>query len=176
MALGTFHSLCLATFHLTQPPPTHPSLHPPHAQAERMTLGTFHSLCLAILRRDIEHLQGQGLPYRRGFAVYDQADSVKVVRRGVGGGGGTMEGSLFGFGSVRCMRPSRLFSSGEGATGGNRGSGWGVNGKDCFYGPILCSHIHGPRRRRCAHPLPPAPHSPTPTAPRRWLTRPSPSS
>eukprot|EP00967_Tisochrysis_lutea_P103057 scaffold155393_cov25-Tisochrysis_lutea.AAC.2 len=45
-----------------------------------MTLGTFHSLCLAMLRRDIESLQKVGLPYRRGFAVYDETDSLKVVR------------------------------------------------------------------------------------------------
>ena len=48
-------------------------------QADLLTLGTFHSLCLAMLRVHIHHLQPD-LPYRRNFAVYDETESLKVVR------------------------------------------------------------------------------------------------
>ena len=40
-------------------------------------VSTFHSLCVRILRRDIEALQ-QG--YTRSFTIYDQDDSVRVVK------------------------------------------------------------------------------------------------
>ena len=38
-------------------------------------LATFHSTCVRILRRDIGHLG-----FSRGFAIYDQADSLGVVK------------------------------------------------------------------------------------------------
>lgn len=38
---------------------------------------TFHSLCVRILRRDIEAL-GEG--YTRSFTIYDQDDSVRLVK------------------------------------------------------------------------------------------------
>lgn len=69
--------------------------------AEQVSVGTFHGICLAILRADIELLNGAdgggggrdggaggasgeggagaAFAYRRGFAVYDQADTVKTV-------------------------------------------------------------------------------------------------
>ena len=53
------------------------SLIGPH-EAEQVTMGTFHSLCLAILRSDIQHLSDTG--YRRGFAVYDEYYSLKLIR------------------------------------------------------------------------------------------------
>ncbi|MDQ3650271.1 MAG: UvrD-helicase domain-containing protein [Acidobacteriota bacterium] len=40
-------------------------------------ISTFHSLCVRILRRDIERL-GEG--YTRAFTIYDQDDSVRVVK------------------------------------------------------------------------------------------------
>jgi DNA helicase-2/ATP-dependent DNA helicase PcrA len=40
-------------------------------------ISTFHSLCVRILRRDIEAL-GEG--YTRSFTIYDQDDSVRVVK------------------------------------------------------------------------------------------------
>jgi DNA helicase-2/ATP-dependent DNA helicase PcrA len=43
--------------------------------AEGVWLSTFHSSCVRILRRDIGHLG-----YSRGFAIYDQADSLGVVK------------------------------------------------------------------------------------------------
>ena len=48
-------------------------------RAEQITMGTYHSLCLAMLRQDIEAL-GPALPYRRGFAVYDEEDARKLTR------------------------------------------------------------------------------------------------
>jgi DNA helicase-2/ATP-dependent DNA helicase PcrA len=38
-------------------------------------LATFHSICVRILRRDIGHLG-----YTRGFAIYDEADSLGVLK------------------------------------------------------------------------------------------------
>jgi DNA helicase-2/ATP-dependent DNA helicase PcrA len=38
-------------------------------------LATFHSICVRILRRDIGHLG-----YARGFSIYDEADSLGVVK------------------------------------------------------------------------------------------------
>ena len=43
--------------------------------AEGVWLGTFHSTCVRILRRDIGHLG-----FSRGFAIYDQADSLALVK------------------------------------------------------------------------------------------------
>src|ERR671917_2875254 len=40
-------------------------------------ISTFHSLCVRILRRDIERLQ-EG--YTRSFTIYDQDDSLRVVK------------------------------------------------------------------------------------------------
>src|SRR5918997_5407693 len=40
-------------------------------------ISTFHSLCVRILRRDIEKLE-EG--YTRAFTIYDQDDSVRVVK------------------------------------------------------------------------------------------------
>ena len=48
--------------------------------AESITMGTFHSLCLAMLRADIERLPAE-LGYRRGFAVYDEYASLKLIRK-----------------------------------------------------------------------------------------------
>jgi DNA helicase-2/ATP-dependent DNA helicase PcrA len=44
-------------------------------QAEGLWLGTFHSTCVRILRRDIGHL-GRS----RGFVIYDDTDSLGVVK------------------------------------------------------------------------------------------------
>ena len=46
----------------------------PHAGD--LWIGTFHSICVRILRRDIGHLQRS-----RGFVIYDDADSLGVVKR-----------------------------------------------------------------------------------------------
>jgi DNA helicase-2/ATP-dependent DNA helicase PcrA len=43
--------------------------------AEGVWLATFHSTCVRILRRDIGHLG-----FSRGFAIYDQADSLALVK------------------------------------------------------------------------------------------------
>ena len=43
-------------------------------------VSTFHSLCVRILRRDIEAL-GEG--YKRSFTIYDQDDSIKVIRASI---------------------------------------------------------------------------------------------
>ncbi len=43
-------------------------------------LSTFHSLCVRILRRDIEAL-GEG--YSRSFTIYDQDDSIRVVKAAI---------------------------------------------------------------------------------------------
>ncbi len=45
------------------------------ADSEGLWLGTFHSTCVRILRRDIGHL-GRS----RGFVIYDDADSLGVVK------------------------------------------------------------------------------------------------
>jgi len=63
------------------------------SQAEEITMGTFHSVCLSILRSQIQHVEVEKSPsslenndstfirpYRRGFGVYDEADSLKVLR------------------------------------------------------------------------------------------------
>ncbi len=51
-----------------------------HELLESETLGvwvaTFHSTCVRILRRDISHLG-----YEPNFAIYDQADSLQLVKR-----------------------------------------------------------------------------------------------
>lgn len=60
------------------------------AKAERVTMGTFHSVCLYMLRRDINLLrlvdeyESASIdhpfnPYRRGFGVYDEKESVKAI-------------------------------------------------------------------------------------------------
>ena len=46
------------------------------ADAAGVWLSTFHSLCVRILRRDIGHLG-----FSRGFAIYDEADSLGVVKQ-----------------------------------------------------------------------------------------------
>ena len=46
------------------------------ANAEGVWLSTFHSLCVRILRRDIGHLG-----YSRGFAIYDEADSLSAIKQ-----------------------------------------------------------------------------------------------
>ncbi|HJO24110.1 MAG: UvrD-helicase domain-containing protein [Myxococcota bacterium] len=46
--------------------------------AEGVWLGTFHSTCVRILRRDIGHLG-----FSRGFAIYDQSDSLALVKEAV---------------------------------------------------------------------------------------------
>jgi DNA helicase-2/ATP-dependent DNA helicase PcrA len=46
------------------------------ADAESVWLSTFHSVCVRILRRDIGHLG-----FSRGFAIYDEADSLSVVKQ-----------------------------------------------------------------------------------------------
>ncbi|MBW2271271.1 MAG: UvrD-helicase domain-containing protein [Deltaproteobacteria bacterium] len=43
--------------------------------AEEVWLGTFHSTCVRILRREIGHLG-----FSRGFAIYDQTDSLALVK------------------------------------------------------------------------------------------------
>ncbi len=43
--------------------------------SEGLWLGTFHSTCVRILRRDIGHLERS-----RGFVIYDDADSLGVVK------------------------------------------------------------------------------------------------
>jgi DNA helicase-2/ATP-dependent DNA helicase PcrA len=45
------------------------------ADAAGVWLATFHSVCVRILRRDIGHLG-----YSRGFSIYDEADSLGVVK------------------------------------------------------------------------------------------------
>ena len=44
-------------------------------QSRDLWVGTFHSVCVRILRREISHLG-----YSRGFAIYDEADSLSVVK------------------------------------------------------------------------------------------------
>ena len=44
-------------------------------EAEDLAIGTFHSICVRILRRDIGHL-GRS----RGFVIYDDSDSVGVIK------------------------------------------------------------------------------------------------
>jgi DNA helicase-2/ATP-dependent DNA helicase PcrA len=45
------------------------------AIADDLWVATFHSTCARILRRDITHLG-----YSRGFAIYDQADGLEVIK------------------------------------------------------------------------------------------------
>src|SRR5467141_2286682 len=45
-------------------------------QARRMWVMTFHSACARMLRSDAERLG-----YTRGFTIYDQADSRRMVKR-----------------------------------------------------------------------------------------------
>ncbi len=45
-------------------------------QARRMWVSTFHSFCARVLRAHAERLG-----YRRGFTIYDQGDSVRLVKR-----------------------------------------------------------------------------------------------
>jgi DNA helicase-2/ATP-dependent DNA helicase PcrA len=45
------------------------------AAADGLWLATFHSICVRILRRDIHHLG-----YPRSFSIYDEADSLGVVK------------------------------------------------------------------------------------------------
>ena len=49
-------------------------------RADSITMGTFHSLCLAILRVDIGKLP-EPFAYRRGFAVYDEHYSLKLIQK-----------------------------------------------------------------------------------------------
>ena len=44
--------------------------------AGELAIGTFHSMCVRILRRDIGHLER-----RRGFVIYDEADSLAVSKQ-----------------------------------------------------------------------------------------------
>ena len=44
-------------------------------QSADLWVGTFHSICVRILRREISHLG-----YSRGFAIYDQADGLSVMK------------------------------------------------------------------------------------------------
>jgi len=46
------------------------------SDAAGVWLSTFHSLCVRILRRDVGHLG-----FSRGFAIYDEADSLTVVKQ-----------------------------------------------------------------------------------------------
>ena len=46
------------------------------ADASSVWLSTFHSLCVRILRRDIGHLG-----FSRGFAIYDEADSLSAAKQ-----------------------------------------------------------------------------------------------
>ena len=46
------------------------------ADASGVWLSTFHSVCVRILRRDIGHLGST-----RGFAIYDEADSLAAVKQ-----------------------------------------------------------------------------------------------
>jgi DNA helicase-2/ATP-dependent DNA helicase PcrA len=48
------------------------------ADATGIWLSTFHSVCVRILRRDIGHLG-----YTRGFAIYDEADSLAAVKQAI---------------------------------------------------------------------------------------------
>ena len=48
--------------------------------ADAITMGTFHSLCLAMLRSDVERLPEE-LGYRRGFTVYDEDSSLKLMQK-----------------------------------------------------------------------------------------------
>ena len=45
-------------------------------EASDLAIGTFHSICVRILRRDIGHL-GRS----RGFVIYDDADSIGVIKQ-----------------------------------------------------------------------------------------------
>lgn len=45
-------------------------------QARRMWVSTFHSFCARVLRAHAERLG-----YRRGFTIYDQGDSIRLVKR-----------------------------------------------------------------------------------------------
>ena len=45
-------------------------------QASGLAIGTFHSICVRILRREIGHL-GRS----RGFVIYDDADSLGVIKQ-----------------------------------------------------------------------------------------------
>ena len=45
-------------------------------EAADLSIGTFHSICVRILRRDIGHL-GRS----RGFVIYDDADSIGVIKQ-----------------------------------------------------------------------------------------------
>jgi len=44
-------------------------------QARDLAIGTFHSMCVRILRRDIGHLERS-----RGFVIYDDSDSLGVIK------------------------------------------------------------------------------------------------
>ena len=46
--------------------------------AERLTLGTFHAFCAQVLRRD-----GEAIGLDRAFAIYDDADQVEMIKRGM---------------------------------------------------------------------------------------------
>ena len=45
------------------------------SSAGDMWIGTFHSICVRILRRDIDKLG-----YQRSFTIYDEEDSLKVIK------------------------------------------------------------------------------------------------
>ncbi|MCH2169254.1 UvrD-helicase domain-containing protein [Myxococcota bacterium] len=47
-------------------------------QTRDLWVGTFHSTCVRILRREISHLG-----YSRGFAIYDEADSLSLVKEAI---------------------------------------------------------------------------------------------
>src|ERR1051326_437571 len=45
-------------------------------------VSTFHSLCSRILRKDIEALAaGSGAGYKKDFAIYDQSEQERVIKR-----------------------------------------------------------------------------------------------
>jgi DNA helicase-2/ATP-dependent DNA helicase PcrA len=44
-------------------------------QARELSIGTFHSMCVRILRREIGHLERS-----RGFVIYDDSDSLGVIK------------------------------------------------------------------------------------------------
>lgn len=49
--------------------------------ARRLTIGTFHSICARLLRQEIEEFESEeGLKYKRNFVIYDETDSVNVLK------------------------------------------------------------------------------------------------
>ncbi|PWT96446.1 MAG: AAA family ATPase [Candidatus Melainabacteria bacterium] len=49
--------------------------------ARRLSIGTFHSICARLLRQEIEQFRSEeGLSYKRNFVIYDETDSVNVLK------------------------------------------------------------------------------------------------